>query len=75
MPARGKLSPLTLVMAALDGEPRFTHIWPYQSLKHRTKARAESVVAGVWLPKGGPDWLTGEMRSTIVVPTSISPLA
>jgi hypothetical protein len=37
--------------------------------------RAESVARGVWPPKGGPDWLTGEMRSIIALPTAISPLA
>lgn len=75
MPERGKFSPLTIALIALDGEPRFTHIWPYESLDHRAKARAGSVAAGAWPPKGGPDWLTGDMRSTIALPAAISPLA
>lgn len=74
MPERGKFSPLTLAMIALDGPPRFTHIWPYESLEHRAAARAQSVAAGAWPPQGGPDWLTGDMRSTIALPAAISPL-
>jgi hypothetical protein len=75
MPERGKVSPLSIAMYALDGPPRFTHIWPFASLDARAAVRAESVAKGVWPPKGGPDWLTGDMRSTIALPTAISPLA
>ncbi|WFU43332.1 NIPSNAP family protein [Bradyrhizobium sp. CB82] len=75
MPERGKLSPLSIAMYALDGPPRFTHIWPFASLDARAAVRAESVAKGVWPPKGGPDWLTGDMRSIIALPTAISPLA
>jgi NIPSNAP protein len=75
VPARCELSPLSIAMYALDGPPRFTHIWPYASLDARAAVRADSVAKGIWPPKGGPDWLTGEMRSTIGLPTAISPLA
>lgn len=75
MVERGKFSPLTLAMYALDGAPRFTHIWPYASLNDRAAARADSVAAGAWPPKNGPAWLTGDMRSIIALPTAISPLA
>ncbi|WGD49417.1 NIPSNAP family protein [Bradyrhizobium sp. CB1650] len=75
MPERGKLSPLSIAMYALDGPPRFTHIWPFASLDARAAVRADSVARGVWPPKGGPDWLTGDMRSIIALPTAISPLA
>ncbi len=75
MPERGKLSPLSIAMYALDGPPRFTHIWPFASLDARAALRAESVAKGVWPPKGGPNWLTGEMRSIVALPTAISPLA
>ncbi|GGF04215.1 NIPSNAP family protein [Aliidongia dinghuensis] len=75
MPARGRLSPLTLAMYALDGPPRFTHIWPYASLDARAAIRSDAVAQGIWPPKGGPDWLTGEMRSVIGLPTAISPLS
>jgi hypothetical protein len=75
IPARVKLSPLVVAMHALDGAPRFTHIWPYESLGARAAVRAESVAQGIWPPKGGPAWLTGDMRSIIALPTAISPLA
>ena len=74
MVERGKVSPLTIAMVALDGAPRFTHIWPYSNLDHRAAARGESVRMGIWPPKGGPDWLTTDMRSTIAFPTANSPL-
>jgi hypothetical protein len=75
VPERIKLSPLVVAMYALDGPPRFTHIWPFASLDARAAIRADAITKGVWPPKGGPDWLTGDMRSTIVLPTAISPLA
>jgi hypothetical protein len=75
IPARTALSPLVAAMYALDGPPRFTHIWPFESLNQRAAVRAESVAKGIWPPKGGPQWLTGEMVSTIALPTAISPLA
>jgi NIPSNAP len=74
MPQREAFSPLVIAMVALDGAPRFTHIWPYADLNARAKARADSVAAGIWPPKGGPAWLTGQMHSTIALPTAISPL-
>lgn len=74
LPGRVTLSPLVIAMIALDGPARFTHIWPFASLEERARIRAESVAKGFWPPKGGPDWLTGEMRSTIALPTAISPL-
>lgn len=74
-PARSRFSPLLMAMYALDGEPRFTHIWPYKTLNDRAHVRAETVAKGAWPPKGGPDWLTGDMRTIIAVPTPISALA
>jgi len=62
-------------MYALEGAPRFTHIWPFASLDARAKARADSVAAGAWPPKNGPAWLTGDMRSTVALPAPFSPLA
>jgi len=75
MVERAKFSPLSLVMYALDGAPRFTHIWPYASLDARAKVRSDSVAAGAWPPKNGPTWLTGDMRSIIALPAPFSPLA
>lgn len=74
IPERVKLSPLVVAMYALDGPARFTHIWPFESLDARAAIRAESVRQGIWPPKGGPAWLTGDMRSTVALPTANSPL-
>lgn len=74
VPARSKFSALTIALYGLDGTPRITQIWPYKSLAERSAARADSVAQGAWPPKGGPDWLTTDMRSTIGLPTAVSPL-
>lgn len=74
IPERSRYSRLTVAMYGIDGGQRFTQIWPYRSLEERTKARAQSVADGAWPPKGGPDWLTPEMYSTIGLPMPFSPL-
>ncbi|UFN47679.1 NIPSNAP family protein [Roseomonas sp. OT10] len=74
VPPRAVLSPLTIAMYATDGAPRFTHIWPYPSLNDRLAVRGESVRQGIWPPKGGPPWLTSDMRATVGLPTANSPL-
>ncbi|MFO1072430.1 MAG: NIPSNAP family protein [Geminicoccaceae bacterium] len=74
IPARTAISPLTVAMHAIEGVPRFTHIWPFASLDDRAAKRAQSVAEGVWPPPGGPALLTGEMSSLIALPTAISPL-
>ncbi|MBC8718678.1 NIPSNAP family protein [Ochrobactrum sp. Marseille-Q0166] len=74
VPARTELSKLTICMYGIDGKPRMTHIWPFASVNDRGNVRAVSVSKGVWPPKGGPDWLTNDMRSTIAFPTANSPL-
>jgi hypothetical protein len=73
LPARLSLSPLVVAMHALDGPPRFTHVWAYRTLNDRQAIRADAVARGLWPPRGGPDWLA-EMRSTICLPTAVSPL-
>ena len=74
VPLREAISPCVGAMVALDGPPRFTNIWAYPSVDARGKARADAVAQGIWPPKGGPAWLTTDMRATIALPTSISPL-
>lgn len=74
VPSRTTYSKLTVAMYALDGNPRIVSIWPYKSLNERSEIRAKSVAEGVWPPKGGPQWLTHEMQSMIVLPTAVSPL-
>ena len=73
LPARLELSPLVVAMHALDGPPRFTHIWAYPSLNDRQAIRGDAVARGIWPPKGGTDHLA-EMRNTICLPTAVSPL-
>jgi hypothetical protein len=74
VPARTQLSRLSICMYAIDGKPRMTHIWPFSSVNERGQVRADSVAQGVWPPKGGPEWLTTDMQSTIAFPTANSPL-
>ena len=74
VPVRSKYSRLTIAMYSLDGGSRFTQIWPYASLDERHAVRGKSVAEGAWPPKGGPDWLTTDMRSTIALPMAFSPL-
>ncbi|MFI5012777.1 MAG: NIPSNAP family protein [Hyphomicrobiales bacterium] len=73
LPARLELSANLVVMHTIDGESRFTHIWPYRSLEQRAAIRAKSVSIGVWPPKGGPDYIA-VMRNGIWLPTDISAL-
>lgn len=73
LPARIAVTPLLVAMYALDGTPRFTHIWPYADAGARAKTRADVVARGIWPPKGGPDWLA-TMRSTLATPLPGSPL-
>ena len=61
-------------MYGIDGAPHLTQIWPYASLEERAKARGGSVADGKWPPKGGPDWLTPEMTSTVAMPMAFSPM-
>ncbi len=74
VPAREKLSPCVVAMAALDGPLRVTNIWAYDSLNARSQIRAEAVAQGIWPPKGGPAHLSTDMVSTIALPTAVSPL-
>ncbi|MFV0491701.1 MAG: NIPSNAP family protein [Pseudorhodobacter sp.] len=74
VPPREAYSKLTVAMYGLDGAPRLTQIWPYESLAARSGARAKSVADGIWPPKGGPDWLSADMTSQIAMPLPFSPL-
>lgn len=74
VPEREAYSKLTIAMYGLDGRPRVTQIWPYESLAARAEARSKSVADGKWPPKGGPDWLTSDMTSQIALPLAFSPL-
>lgn len=74
VPGREAYSRLTVAMYGLDGEPRLTQIWPYESLAARAEARARSVADGKWPPRDGPASLMPEMTSQIALPLPFSPL-
>lgn len=74
IPRREAYSNLALALYAIDGPPLLTQFWPYADLAARAAARQKSVTDGVWPPKGGPDWLTTSMTSTICLPLAISPM-
>jgi NIPSNAP len=54
-PAREYTAHLVINMYALDGPPRITHIWGFESLAQRASLRSAAFSAGVWPPKGGPE--------------------
>lgn len=72
--ARTALSPLIGALHALDGRPRFLHIWAYRDHAERERVRAEAFRTGAWPAKGAPEWLTRDLRSETMIPTAISPL-
>lgn len=74
LPERDAYSTCSIAMYGIDGAPRLTQIWPYASLEARSKARGQSVTDGKWPPKGGPDWLSPDMTSTIALPMAFSPM-
>jgi hypothetical protein len=74
VPRRTKLSPVVTVMYALDGAPRFTHIWAYADFAQRAAIRAEALRSQVWPPRSAPHTLTTAMVSEIYTPASLSPL-
>jgi hypothetical protein len=60
-------------MYALDGAPRITHLWAFESLEERGRLRASAYDAGVWPPKFGPGQIL-EATSMIGLPEAFSPL-
>ena len=74
LPKRDEYSPCSIAMYGIDGAPRLTQIWPYTNLEERSQARGQSVADGNWPPKGGPDWLEPDMRSTVAMPMAFSPM-
>lgn len=72
-PAQAYTSHLVTNMYALDGEPRITHIWGFDSLDERAALRADHYARGVWPPAGGPEQIR-RATSTICLPEDYSPL-
>jgi hypothetical protein len=74
VPARTRLSPLVTAMHAIDGEPRFIHVWAYRDLAERERIRAEAFATGAWPAPGAPAFLTENLRNDLYTPTAISRL-
>ena len=75
LPARLELSRLLLALISQSGSlDRFVHIWPYQSLQHRTDARAKAVATGIWPPPGSRDFSLRQ-ENKILLPVDFSPLS
>jgi hypothetical protein len=74
VPARMKMSPIVIAAYALDGTtPRMLNVCPYRDANARMSIRNDAAAAGIWPPKGGPDWLT-VMDATLCLPASFSPM-
>ncbi|MGY4225023.1 hypothetical protein ACVMIH_002384 [Bradyrhizobium sp. USDA 4503] len=67
IPAKEYTDHLVLNMYALDGPPRITHIWAFESLAQRASLRSTAFSAGVWPPRGGPENVL-EAVSVIAMP-------
>lgn len=65
--ARDYTAHLIINMYALDGPPRITHVWGFDSLAQRASLRAAAYSAGIWPPKGGPENIL-EAISIIALP-------
>jgi hypothetical protein len=72
-PAQEYTSHLVTNMYALDGAPRITHIWAFESLEQRARLRANAYGTGVWPPKFGPEQIL-DATSVIGLPEALSPL-
>ena len=72
-PASDYTAHLVINMYALDGPPRITHIWGFDSLAQRASLREAAYSAGVWPPTGGPDNIL-QAVSVIALPECQSPL-
>ncbi|MCJ2014876.1 NIPSNAP family protein [Methylobacterium sp. J-076] len=66
-PAREYTQHLVVNLYALDGPPRITHIWAFDSLEQRARLREAHYANGTWPPKGGPDQIA-EAVSVIALP-------
>ncbi len=71
---RRAMSPLVTAMHALEGEPRFIHVWAYRDLAERARIRAEAFASGAWPAPGAPELLTERQQSELYIPTRISRL-
>lgn len=72
-PAREMTQYLVTAMYALDGPPRFVHIWAYPDLQTRTSARATCFGDGSWPPRGAAEHIA-RIKTLFADPQPDSPL-
>jgi len=72
-PAKAYTTHLVINMIALDGPPRITHLWGFESIQQRFDLRAEHYAAGLWPPKGAPEQID-RATSMIALAVESSPL-
>lgn len=71
---RNEMSKLLMVMGSIEeGPQRMVHIWPYNSIEDRVKARGQASKEGIWPPPGGSAKLTA-LQSELFVATGFSDL-
>ncbi|MFC6744866.1 NIPSNAP family protein [Methylobacterium persicinum] len=68
-PAQEYTRHLVTNLYALDGPPRITHVWAFDSLEQRAHLRETHYANGTWPPKGGPDQIA-EAMSVIALPVA-----
>ena len=72
-PAHAYTDHLVATMYALDGAPRISHIWGFESVEQRNRLRREHYAAGLWPPEGGPERIA-YATSTIALAEPGSPI-
>ena len=72
-PARDYTRHMVTIMYALDGAPRITHIWGFESFEARLAIRQKASADGVWPPKDVPEHIV-EAGSLLAFPDAVSPL-
>ena len=72
-PAQAYTEHLVIALMAIDGPPRITHIWGFESLDQRRALRTGHYANGTWPPAGGPENIL-RAESTIAYPEVWSPL-
>ncbi len=68
-PAQEYTRHLVTNLYALDGPPRITHVWAFDSLEQRAHLRETHYANGTWPPKGGPDQIA-EAMSVMALPVA-----
>lgn len=72
---RRNVSPLVIAMHTDTGVlNKYTHIWAYESLAHRSEVRDEVSKRGIWPPKGSPQGGLRYQDNKICLAAPFSPL-